>query len=99
MTENLVQGLNSIVKIEHSTFLDLHTDFGADPIKFVEIAWVAAIADLKLSAAVQQIDHLTLKLNRNILNVDFSGRRHRKYVNVAPYEIRVKGSIALPSGD
>jgi hypothetical protein len=99
MSESLVQGLNSIVKIQRSSFIDLHTDFGTNPIKFVEIAWISAVADLKLSAAVQHIDHLTLELNRNILNVNFSGRRHRKYVNVPPFEVNVKGSMILPSND
>ncbi len=99
MSESLVQGLNSIVKIQRSSFIDLYTDFGTNPIKFVEIAWISAVADLKLSAAVQHIDHLKLELNRNILNVDFSGRRHRKYVNVPPYEVNVKGSMTLPADD
>jgi hypothetical protein len=97
MFESLIQGLNSIVKIEHSTFIDLHADFGDDPIKFTEIAWISAVADLKLSAAIQQINHLKVELNRNVLNVDFSGRRYRKYVNVNPYEIEVNGSITFPA--
>ena len=96
MYESLVQGLNSIVKIQRSNFIDLHATFGNDPIKFVEIAWISAIADLKLSAAVEQVHHLTLEMNSEILNVDFSGRRHKKYVNVAPYEIKVEGSVTLP---
>ena len=99
MSESLVQGLNSMVKIQRSSFIDLYTDFGTNPFKFVEIGWISAVADLKLSAAVQHIDHLTLELNRNILNVDFSGRRHRKYVNVPPYEVNVKGPMTLPSDD
>ncbi len=99
MSESLVQGLNSIVKIQRSSFIDLYTDFGTNPIKLVEIAWISAVADLKLSAAVEHIDHLPLELDRNILNVDFSDCRHRKYVNVSPYEVKVKGSMTLPSGD
>jgi hypothetical protein len=97
--ESLIQGLNSIVKIEHSNFIDLHNDFGGDPVKFTEIAWISAIADLKLSAAIQHIGHLKLVLNQNILNVDFSGRRHRKYQNVPPYEINVQGSMTFPSDE
>ena len=97
--ESLIQGLNSIVKIDHSTFIDLHNDFGNDAVKFTEVAWISAVADLKLSAAIQHIDHLALALNRNVLNVDFSGRRHRKYENVPPYRINVKGSMTFPSDD
>jgi hypothetical protein len=58
MSENLVQGLNSVVKIEHSPFLDLYPAFGHDPQSFIEIAWIAAVTDLKLSAAVEHIHHL-----------------------------------------
>lgn len=97
MFESLLQGLNSIVKIQRSPFLDLHSHFGADPVKFLEIAWISAVADAKFSAAVQHIEHLTLELDQNILDVDFSGRRHRKYQNVAPHQINVKGSIKLIS--
>ncbi|MGC1782717.1 MAG: deaminase [Acidobacteriaceae bacterium] len=99
MHESLIQGLNSIVKIRHSTFIDLHTDFSDDPVKFTEIAWISAVADLKLSASIQHIDHLTLELNRNVLNVDFSGRRHRNYVNLSPYKINVTGSMTFPPED
>ena len=99
MYESLLQGLNSIVKIEHSTFIDLHTGFGDDPVKFTEIAWISAVADLKLSAAIQHIDHLTLELNGNVLKVDFSGRRHRQYENIPPYEINVRGSMTFPPED
>jgi hypothetical protein len=99
MFEALVRGLNSVVKVERSSFIDLHKVFGDDSVKFIEIAWISAVADLKLSAAIQHIDRLTLELDQNVLNVDFSGRRHRKYVNVSPYEINVKGSINLLSDD
>lgn len=95
MIENLVQGLNSIVKIKRSGFIDLYSDFGADPQKFIEIAWISAIADLKLSASVEHINHLKLELSGDVLSVDFSGRRHRKYVNVDPYRINVKGFLDL----
>ena len=97
MTENLVQGLNSIVKIERSGFIDLHKDFGLDPQKFIEIAWISAVADLKLSASIEHINHLRLQLSGDVISVDFSGCRHRKYVNVDPYQINVKGSM-VPQG-
>ena len=99
MRESLLQGLNSIVKIERSSFFDLYADFGHDPPLFLEIAWIAMIADLKLSAAVDQIHHLRLALEGDQLAVDFGGRRHRKYVNVPPHEIRVNGGLRLATGD
>ena len=65
----------------------------------LEIAWITTIADLKLSAAVEQINHLRLALEGDQLAVDFVGRRHRKYVNVPPHEICVNGSLRLATGD
>ncbi len=95
MSENLVQGLNSVVKIEHSPFLDLHSAFGHDPQSFIEIAWIAAVTDLKLSAAVEHIYNLALGLVEDTMAVDFAGRRHRKYVNVPPYEIKAQGTVRV----
>jgi TIR domain len=95
MFENLVQGLNAAVKIEHSPFLDLYPVFGQDPQAFLEIAWIAAVTDLKLSAAIEHIHHLALGLVGDTMAVDFAGRRHRKYANVPPYEIKVQGTLRL----
>jgi len=95
MRESLVQGLNSVVKIERSLFLDLYPDFGHDPQSFLEIAWIGAVTDLKLSAAVEQINHLALGLDGDSMAVDFAGQRHRKYVNVPPYEIKVQGMLRI----
>jgi len=95
MRENLVLGLNSVVKIEHSPFLDLFPNFGRDPKSFLEIAWITAVTDLELSAAVEQIHHLALELDGDSMAIDFAGRRHRKYVNVPPYEIKVQGTLRI----
>jgi hypothetical protein len=99
MRENLVQGLNSVVKIERSPFIDLYADFGQDPQPFVEIAWIAAVTDLKLSAAVEQIHHLSLGLVGGTMAIDFAGQRHRKYVNVPAYEIKVEGTLRVSPQD
>jgi hypothetical protein len=98
MFENLLQGLNAAVKIEHSPFLDLYPVFGQDPQAFLEIAWIAAVTDLKLSAAVEHIHHLALGLVGDTMAVDFAGRRRRKYANVPPYEIKILGTLPLPAG-
>jgi hypothetical protein len=50
---------------------------------------------LKLSAAVEQIHHLALRLDGDSMAVDFAGRRHRKYVNVPPYEIKFQGTLPI----
>lgn len=95
--ENLLVGLNSIAKIKQADFPILFAQFGSSPIEFLECAWISAVANLKLSAAVQHIDHLKLTLDGNNLHVDFLGRRHRKYANVDPYKIEVLGTIPLKS--
>jgi hypothetical protein len=41
------------------------------------------------------IHHLRFELVADTLMVDFSGRRYRTYVNVPPYEIKVKGEICV----
>lgn len=63
--------------------------------RFLEIGWISAIADLKLSAAVEYIDCLTLTLSQKTLDVQFKGYRHRRYSNEDPYEINVSGKLEL----
>jgi len=93
--EALIQGLNQTVKIERSRFPKLFDALNSDSRAFLEIAWIVAVADLKLSASVEVIERLNLTLVGTTLEVEFAGRRHRKYVNVDPYEIRVHGKIEL----
>ena len=93
--EIMIRGLNQAVKIEESPFPKLFDTFGSDPQRFLDTAWIAAVADLKRSSSVEVIDKLSLKLARETLTVDFIGHRQRRYVNVDPFEIRVQGELAL----
>lgn len=95
MQENLIQGLKPIVAVERSIFPDMYRELGGSPQRFLEFAWVAAIADLKLSSAVEHIDYLKLTLSGSSLNVQFKGYRHRKYTNMEPYKIEVSGQLPL----
>jgi hypothetical protein len=93
--EVLIRGLNQPIKIERSRFPALFQELKSDPRAFLEIAWIATVADLKLSASVEVIEKLSLTLVGTTLEVEFAGRRHRKYVNEDPYEIRVQGKLEL----
>ncbi len=95
--EVLIRGLNQSVQIERSRFPELFAALKSDPLEFVETAWIVAVADLKLSSSVEVIEKLNLTLDRTTLHVEFAGRRHRKYINVEPYEIRVQGELQLES--
>jgi hypothetical protein len=53
------------------------------------------VADLKRSGSVEVIDRLNLALAGTTLQVEFVGHRHRRYVNVDPYEILVQGELKL----
>jgi hypothetical protein len=55
----------------------------------------AFLPDLKLTAAIEHIHHLALGLVGDTMAVDFAGRRHRKYANVPPYDIKVQGTLRL----
>jgi hypothetical protein len=93
--ENLIQGLNPTIAVKESPFLDLFRQFGSSQRSFLEIAWISAAVGLKLSSAVEHIDYLRLGLAGTSLSVQFSGHRHRRYSNVAPYRIEVSGQLSL----
>jgi hypothetical protein len=97
MKESLLQGIGTVVKIRGSLFSSLFKEYGDSPKEFLEIAWINASANLKLSASVEHIDRLKLSLDGTCLNVNFAGRRHRKYVNVDPYRIEISGRLPLVS--
>jgi hypothetical protein len=93
--EVMIRGLNQAVKIEESPFPKLFDAFGSDPQRFLETAWITVVADLKRSGSVEVIDRLNLALAGTTLQVEFVGHRHRRYVNVDPYEILVQGELKL----
>jgi len=97
MREVLIRGMNTAAKIERSPFPELYGVLKFEPSVFLETAWIIAAANLKLSSSVEVIDKFVLTLLGRTLQVDFSGRRRRQYVNVEPYEIRIQGALDLES--
>jgi hypothetical protein len=93
--EALIRGLNQAVKIDQSRFPELFAQLKSDPRTFLEVAWIVAAADLKLSSSVKVIEKLSLTLINATLRVEFVGRRRRAYANVEPFEIRVEGELQL----
>jgi hypothetical protein len=68
---------------------------GHDPSRFLEIAWITEVMQLKIGKCVADVELLDLRLKGSILAVTCRGRRARKYVNVEPYVIRVEGQLDL----
>ena len=95
MRENLIQGLNPTIAVKESLFLDLFRQLESSPRSFLESAWISAVVRLKLSSAIEHIDYLRLGLAGTLLSIQFSGHRHRRYSNVAPYRIEVSGQLSL----
>ena len=88
-------GMDTYLRIERSPFPATFQTFGNDPYRFLGIAWILAVMQLKLSACVEQVEHLVLTLQVPNLLVEFSGKRRKKYENEPPYEVRIKGICPL----
>ena len=95
--EAAIRGLNTPIQVERSGFPPLWGTLRDHPQAFLEIGWILAIAELKLTGTVEHVDKLRLELSDQKLSVDFSGTRHRKFMSVAPYSLKVKGELALES--
>lgn len=93
--ELFIRGMETIVRVERSPFPALFQQFGARPDRFLQIAWIAAVVQLKLSACVAEVVRLRLSLNEPHLNVSFIGRRKKQFQNSPPYEIQIEGSCTL----
>jgi hypothetical protein len=97
MLENLLQGHDALLKIENSPFVSLFREFGKDSRRFLEIAWITAAMQLKISKSIADLELLSLTLKGGTLAVACRGKRARKYVNVDPYIIRIEGEVNLRS--
>jgi len=95
MREILIQGQDELIKIERTPFQPLYKAYGSEPSKFLQIAWITAAMQLKVSRTVASIEVLRLRLKDSILAVTFRGTRARKYSNVDPHVIQVEGEIVL----
>lgn len=88
-------GHGSPLSIKRSIFPMLFNEYGNEPDRFLAIAWVYAVAMLKLSGAVVDVIKLALTLEVDALKIDFLGRRRKEYVNRPAYEIKVIGKCSL----
>jgi hypothetical protein len=95
MREVLVQGQGAVIKVEGSPFPALYKEYGSEPSRFLQIAWITAVMQMKLSNTVATIDRLHLGLSGYVLTISFRGTRARKFSNVDPYVIKIDGQLDL----
>jgi hypothetical protein len=93
--EVFVSGQGVALPIKQSPFPILFERFGDDSKRFLEIAWIFAVFQLKLSSTVADILQLELAIDGNQLEINFSGRRKKVYNNAPAYEIRIQGRCLL----
>jgi hypothetical protein len=93
--ELFLAGMDTALRIERSPFPGMFQIFGNNPERFLQVSWILAVMQLKLSACVEQVEQLVLTLQNSNLFVDFSGKRKKKYQNEPAYEIRFKGTCVL----
>jgi len=97
MREVLTQGQGAAIKIDGSSFPALYKEYGNQPSRFLQIAWISAVMQAKLSNTVVSVDYLSLGLKGSLLTVEFRGTRARKFTNVSPHVIKIEGKIDLRS--
>jgi TIR domain len=95
MDEMFLRGQWATFPVDGSPFPQLFRQYGNDPKKFLEIAWVLSAFLLRASATVAEILHLELTLNGKTLEIDFWGRRKKEYMNRPAYEMKVQGICSL----
>ena len=61
----------------------------------LEAAWIYAVLQLKLSAAIEHVSRLELTLQGDKIGVNFSGRRYKKYSNQSAFQIEFSGICPL----
>lgn len=89
------RGQGSPIAIQKSILPMLFREFGNQPERFLGIAWIWAIAMLRLSGAVADVMKLEIALDGEDLKVDFIGRRKKEYANQPAFEVRVAGKCSL----
>jgi len=95
MEEMFLRGQWATFPIDGSPFPQLFRQYGNDPRKFLEIAWVLSAFMLRASATVAEILRLELTLNGKSLEIDFWGRRKKEYMNHPAYEMKIQGICSL----
>lgn len=96
MLEVLVRGLNTPLQVVASPLPDLFAKVGDEEEIFLTSARLLLILYLRLSGVVEHVLRLNLSFSaRGTLLVDFEGERAKKYSNVAPPSISVRGTCIL----
>jgi hypothetical protein len=96
MLEVLIRGMNMPITVKGSPFPRLFRELAGDPQYFVAVCRLFGILFLYLSATVDRIFRFELQLREpTMLEVEFEGQRPRKYVNVEPPILRVRGDCDL----
>lgn len=95
MREILVAGQGTLAEIKKSRFPALYAAYGTNRRQFLEIAWIDAVMQLKVSACVSTIGMLSLALMDSSLAVNFRGWRRKEYADRSPYEIKIQGTLTL----
>jgi len=94
--ETLVRGLNALVPVKGSPFPRLFRALGGDLQYFLAVARLFGVLFLYLSATVDRIHRLDLQITKpQILSVVFEGQRPRRFANVDPPVLKVKGECDL----
>lgn len=93
--ELFIGGQGTYLHVQRSPFPVLFQQHSADRERFLDLAWINAVANLKLTATVETIELLELILLGESLQVEFRGKRKRKYSNVPPFAIEVSGICPL----
>jgi hypothetical protein len=95
MEEMFLRGQWATFPIDGSPFPQLFRQYGDDPKKFLEIAWVFSAFMLTASATVAEVLRFELTLNGKSLEIDFWGRRKKEYMNRPAYEMKIQGTCLL----
>ena len=93
--ELFIRGGNGF-QISASPIPPLYRFAGEKQAQFEKFARLTSILYLKLSNTVEEVLQFDLKLlNPNQVEIKFKGRRHKRYINVEPYEFEVDGTCQL----
>jgi hypothetical protein len=97
--ELLIRGEGTPIQVIGSPFPGLYQSFGASTNKFLNISWIAAAGQLKLSACVTHISRLTLTLRGSELYIEFNGTRLRPGSTQGGVPMILNGSCQLVSSN
>ena len=96
MLESLVQGMNTLLKVERSPFPALFQTLGDNPPLFLAACRLFGVLYLRISGTVEHVYRLDPTLAKpDALHIDFEGQRRRVYDNVEPPIIRIEGTCQL----